>query len=154
VGADTLVGLLPERTMELVIGALGILKAGGAYVPLDRQYPHERLALMIADAGLSTMLTHQHLLDALPGTAARVVCLDRDWGTIAEESDENPMGGSSAENLAYVIYTSGSTGHPKGVAITHGSAGVMVQWAHEVFSRGELAGVLAATSLCFDLSVF
>ena len=58
------------------------------------------------------------------------------------------------ENLAYVIYTSGSTGRPKGVAITHRSANVLLHWAREVFTEDELSGVLASTSICFDLSVF
>ena len=57
-------------------------------------------------------------------------------------------------HLAYVIYTSGSTGEPKGVAIEHQSAVTLVQWASQVYSGGELAGVLASTSICFDLSVY
>src|SRR5262249_33070191 len=55
---------------------------------------------------------------------------------------------------AYIIYTSGSTGRPKGVAITHRSAVTLVKWAGDVFSEEELNGVLASTSICFDLSVF
>jgi acyl-coenzyme A synthetase/AMP-(fatty) acid ligase/acyl carrier protein len=58
------------------------------------------------------------------------------------------------ENLAYVLYTSGSTGRPKGVALEHQSAATFVQWAQTVFSPAELAGVLFATSVCFDLSIF
>ncbi|MCP4654112.1 MAG: AMP-binding protein, partial [bacterium] len=57
-------------------------------------------------------------------------------------------------NLAYVIYTSGSTGRPKGVAIEHRHAVAMVAWAHQEFPAAELAGVLASTSICFDLSIF
>ena len=57
-------------------------------------------------------------------------------------------------HLAYVIYTSGSTGKPKGVVIEHHSAVTLVRWASQVYSGGELAGVLASTSICFDLSVY
>src|SRR5262249_60922207 len=63
-------------------------------------------------------------------------------------------GGPLPGNLAYVIYTSGSTGRPKGVAIEHATAVVFIEWARSVFSAEELAGVLAATSICFDLSIF
>ena len=56
-------------------------------------------------------------------------------------------------HLAYVIYTSGSTGQPKGVAIEHHSPVTLAYWAGKVYSREELAGVLASTSICFDLSV-
>jgi amino acid adenylation domain-containing protein len=73
---------------------------------------------------------------------------------IAAESGENPGAGVTADNLAYVIYTSGSTGRPKGVAIEHRSAATLLHWAREVFGEAELAGVLASTSICFDLSVF
>src|SRR5262249_13719401 len=67
---------------------------------------------------------------------------------------QNPHSGVTAANVAYVLYTSGSTGRPKGVMITHHSPVAFVHWAATVFSAEELAGVLAATSLCFDLSVF
>ncbi|MCP4662843.1 MAG: AMP-binding protein, partial [bacterium] len=69
-------------------------------------------------------------------------------------AEEAPTHAGGAENLAYVIYTSGSTGRPKGVAIAHRSAVAMLYWAREVFSVEELTGVLASTSVCFDLSVF
>ena len=39
VGPETIVGLLVERSPEMVVGLLGILKAGGAYLPLDPNYP-------------------------------------------------------------------------------------------------------------------
>ncbi|MCI0656213.1 MAG: AMP-binding protein, partial [Acidobacteria bacterium] len=83
-----------------------------------------------------------------------MVCLDAGWETIAGESDQNPVSGVTADNLAYVIYTSGSTGRPKGVAIEHRNAGALIHWARGVFTQEELAGVLASTSICFDLSVF
>jgi amino acid adenylation domain-containing protein len=74
-----------------------------------------------------------------------------------EEPEDAPAAAPPAvhpENLAYVIYTSGSTGEPKGVAITHASAVALVRWAGTVFPAADLAGVLAATSIGFDLSVF
>jgi amino acid adenylation domain-containing protein len=77
-----------------------------------------------------------------------------DWENIGRENDETPNVRPSAENLAYVIYTSGSTGKPKGVAIQHRSVAALVSWASGVFSPAELQGVLASTSICFDLSVF
>ena len=84
----------------------------------------------------------------------KAVCLDRDWQTIASESSRNLTRMARAHNLAYVIYTSGSTGQPKGVAIEHRSAVAFLHWVKTVFLARELAGVLASTSICFDLSVF
>ena len=109
---------LPEASLEMVIGILGILKAGGAYVPLDPSYPQERLALILNDVKPLVLLTQKHLVTELPTSAAKVVCLD-EWDLYAQESQENPSSGVTAENLAYVIYTSGSTGTPKGVLISH-----------------------------------
>ncbi len=76
----------------------------------------------------------------------------------AIDSAIDPVSGEeppvTPDALAYVIYTSGSTGRPKGVAISHRSASALIDWAGEELSADELAGVLAATSVCFDLSVF
>ena len=82
------------------------------------------------------------------------VHLRTDWNAIAQESTSNPSVKVESENLAYVIYTSGSTGKPKGVAITHRSATTLIHWSQDIFTNTQLAGVLASTSICFDLSVF
>src|SRR5262249_58499863 len=77
-----------------------------------------------------------------------------DAPAIACEGDGNPVGVAAANNLAYLLYTSGSTGRPKGVMIEHRSAVAFVAWARSVFGPEELAGVLASTSIAFDISVF
>ena len=153
VGPEKRVGICMERGLEMVIGLLGILKAGGAYVALDPNYPAERLNFMVEDSSIAVLVTHSGLLERLPG-APKVICVDKEHVEIARESGEDVGLPLHPENLAYVIYTSGSTGRPKGVAIQHGSANVLLHWAQEVFSAEELEGVLASTSICFDLSVF
>ena len=154
VGPEVLVGVFMERSVEMIVGLLGILKAGGAYIPLDPTYPLERLRFMVQDARLLVMLTQKRLSESLPGSDAKVVCMDRDWREIAHESTVNPVSEVGAGNLAYLIYTSGSIGEPKGVAIEHASTVAFINWARRTFSREELSGVLASTSICFDLSVF
>ncbi|RCJ23464.1 hypothetical protein A6S26_02665 [Nostoc sp. ATCC 43529] len=151
---EVLIGICLERSLEMIVGLLAILKAGGAYVPLDPAYPSERLALMLEDSQLPILLTQQHLLSKLPEHQAHVVCLDREQEAITQQSQENLTSLVTDENLSYVIYTSGSTGKPKGVAIEHHSTVALLHWAKEVFTTEDLAGVLAATSICFDLSVF
>ncbi len=155
VGPEILVGVCVERSLDMIVGLLGILKAGGAYVPLDPAYPKERLAFVLQDAQVSVLLTQQRLLATLPTTyGTQVLCLDTDWAQVARQIDTNPDNRTTSKNLAYVIYTSGSTGKPKGVAIEHFSAATFLLWAHSVFTKEELTGVLASTSICFDLSVF
>jgi non-ribosomal peptide synthetase component F len=117
-------------------------------------YPRERLAFMLEDTRASALITQRRLLETLPDHAASALCIDSDWDLIAVESGENPGPQATSHNVAYVIYTSGSTGKPKGVAIEHRSAVAFLCWAREVFSQEDLAGVLASTSICFDLSVF
>ncbi|HLQ37998.1 MAG TPA: condensation domain-containing protein, partial [Planctomycetota bacterium] len=93
VGPETVVGLCVERSPEMVVGLLGILKAGGAYLPLDPAYPRERLAFMLEDARAPVLLTHSALLDQLPAHGARVVRLDADWPTIAQQPTTAPASG-------------------------------------------------------------
>ncbi len=153
VGPEMRVGICMERGLEMVIGLLGILKAGGAYVALDPHYPAERLKFMVEDSSIVVLVAQSGLLEQSPGPA-QVIYVDQELAATAQESGENIGLPLHPENLAYVIYTSGSTGRPKGVAIQHSSANVLLQWAREVFSVSELEGVLASTSICFDLSVF
>ena len=148
---EVLVGICIERSLFLLIGILGILKAGGAYVPLDPSYPPERLALILEDAQMPVLLTQQHLLEIMPQHQAKVVCLDTEWH---QQSEENLLTQVNSSNLAYIIYTSGSTGKPKGVAIEHRSTVAMLDWAKKIFTPEATKGVLASTSICFDLSVF
>lgn len=154
VGPEVLVGVCMERSLEIVVALLAILKAGGAYVPLDPAYPQGRVAFMLQDARVPVLLTQQRLAVNLPQHMSRVICLDADWRTIARECDKNLTNRTASENLAYVLYTSGSTGRPKGVVIEHRNAAAFVQWATSVFTSEDLAGVLASTSICFDLSIF
>ena len=154
VRAETLVAVCLERSIEMVVSLLGVLKAGAAYVPLDPAYPQERLAFMLSDSAASLLLTQQQLVAQLPAPEECTVCIDSEWGEIARHSRANPEPQGTTANLAYVIYTSGSTGQPKGVAIAHQSASAFLHWAGEVFSPSQLAGVLASTSICFDLSIF
>jgi len=135
VGPEVRVGVCLERGSELVAAILGVLLAGGAYVPLDPSYPRERLDYMLEDSGAAVLVSAA----GLEPRRARSVEVRRR---------------ATPQNLAYVIYTSGSTGRAKGVAIEHRSASALLAWSRRAFVAEELEGVLAATSICFDLSVF
>ncbi|HYG61231.1 MAG TPA: amino acid adenylation domain-containing protein, partial [Thermoanaerobaculia bacterium] len=151
VGPETVVGLCLERSTEMVVAVLAILAAGGAYLPLDPRQPRQRLAGMLAASGAVALVSDERLAAELAWSGS-LILVDRDSEESRDGSD--PVRTADPENLAYVLYTSGSTGAPKGVAVTHRSAVELVRWAGGVFGPEELSGVLAATSLGFDLSVF
>jgi amino acid adenylation domain-containing protein/thioester reductase-like protein len=152
VGADVLVGICVERSLEMVIGLLGILKAGGAYVPLDPEYPIERLNFMLEDAQVKVLLTQQHLVEKLPEHQGRVVCLDSDSHLLTQLNQDNLISEMQGHNLGYVIYTSGSTGKPKGVAMTHSALVNLIQWQIQNMTIPHGVTTLQFAPVSFDVS--
>jgi non-ribosomal peptide synthetase component F len=153
-GPGTLVALCLERSSQLLVGALGVLKSGAAYVPLDPTYPTERLAFMLNDSQVPTLLTHRHVSRALPSGRWQILDLDLDADRIAGYPADPPKGDFNLDGLAYVIYTSGSTGQPKGVQITHSSLLNLVFWHRRAFmvTPEDRATLLASPG--FDASVW
>lgn len=150
---ETLVGICVERSLEMVVGLLGILKAGGAYVPLDPAYPSERIQYMLSDAQALVLLTQATLVDRLPTlNAQHIICLDTDWGKIAQENCTSVDSGVTPDNLAYVIYTSGSTGKPKGVQIYHRSLTNFLTSMSQAPGITNTDTLLAVTTICFDIA--
>ena len=163
VGPEVVVGLCIERSLAMLVGLLGILKAGGAYLPLDPDYPPERLAFMLADAGARVLLTRTALRAQLPAhdtssdgvriDAAHIVCLDADWPAIARQPTSIPAVALHPQNNAYVTYTSGSTGTPKGVVISHHNVVRLVKSANYVELTSDDV-FLHLAPLSFDASTF
>jgi amino acid adenylation domain-containing protein len=153
VGPEIPVGICLKDPLQIVFGLLGTLKAGGVYVPLDPAYPKERIAFMLEEAEVPVILTEERLLAGFPENSAKLVCLDSDWETIAQESTVNPACSTIPTNLAYVIYTSGSTGEPKGVLVSHTSIADHCRTAARYYKLDPSDGILQFASLSFDLSL-
>ncbi|HEX8190484.1 MAG TPA: amino acid adenylation domain-containing protein [Pyrinomonadaceae bacterium] len=158
VGPDVPVGVLMERSSEMVVALLGILKAGGAYVPLDPDYPKDRTAFVLEDTHLGVILAQSHLAEQVPPTGALVINLDAESdsteGAGAAEDDAPPVRRGGADSLAYVIYTSGSTGRPKGVMVAHRGVCNRLLWMQDEYRLGETDVVLQKTPFSFDVSVW
>lgn len=154
VGPETCVGVYLPRSLAVVIGLLGVLQAGGAYVPLDPNYPRERIDFMMADSQAVLLLTERSVVLPALAASAPTVCLDDELKEAAGGIHDSVCGDLQQENIAYVIYTSGSTGKPKGTAIEHRQVIAFLKWAKDVFPLEDRIGMLASTSICFDLSIF
>src|SRR6476620_3708750 len=164
-GPEVVVGLCIERSLAMPVGLVGILKAGGAYLPLDPDYPPERLAFMLADAGAPVLLTRTALRGRLPAhdassdggvriDDAHIVCLTADWPAIARPPTTTPITGLQPHHPAYVIYTSGSTGTPKGVAVTHGGIPNLAAVQIDRFAITSQARILQFASQSFDAALW
>lgn len=119
IGPESLVGILMDRSPEMIIAFLGVLKAGGGYVPLDPALPPERLAFILQDIQTPVLLTQSWLAHQLSQGTANVVRLDLEWPQIMGAGCASLDNGAMPANIAYAIYTSGSTGRPKSVLVPH-----------------------------------
>ncbi|MCK4764999.1 MAG: non-ribosomal peptide synthase/polyketide synthase, partial [Candidatus Aminicenantes bacterium] len=162
VKADTIIGLMVERSIEMIVGILAILKAGGAYLPIDPGYPRERKRYILKDSSARLLLTGGSLSrDAGEWDDPRVDILFFDEldkispaGMGSASSGGVPHHSScSVHRLAYVIYTSGSTGRPKGVLVEHSSVVNLLFSLHRLYPLQETDKFLFKTSYLFDVSV-
>ena len=148
------VGVLLERSADLVVAVLAVLKAGGTCVPLDPSYPPERLRLLLEDSHARVVLTHELFAKWISESGAQVLCLDSFVPADSGHCGQNLVTSADAANVAYVIYTSGSSGRPKGVMVTHGALCNHMRWMREAFALNEADVFLQKTPIGFDASVW
>ncbi|WP_268624671.1 non-ribosomal peptide synthetase [Paenibacillus alvei] len=150
---EALVGLMAERSIDMIVGMLAVLKAGGGYVAIDPEYPEERVRYMLEDSGARVILVQQHLQNRVPNTesAARLLILDDEQSYHEDASKLESK--STAVDLACVIYTSGTTGNPKGNLTTHRNIVRIVKNTNYI-EITEQDKVLQLSSYSFDGSAF
>ncbi|MEV8517137.1 amino acid adenylation domain-containing protein [Dactylosporangium sp. NPDC051484] len=152
-GRGPLIGVGLSRSPAMVVALLAVWRAGAAYLPLDPAYPADRLAFVIADAGISTVLTESSFAERF-GPASLLI----DAADTADTADEEPVDEAAPitaigpDDAAYVLYTSGSTGRPKGVVVPHGALAAFVAAMADITGPQAGRAWLALTSLSFDIS--
>ncbi|HWM02242.1 MAG TPA: amino acid adenylation domain-containing protein, partial [Actinophytocola sp.] len=147
-GPETVVAVHAPRSVPLVVGLLGVLKAGAAYLPLDPEYPADRLAFMLTDAGATLVLADE----PPPGIDRFATVLP--LSEVDTPAGAGPVRTARPHNAAYVIYTSGSTGRPKGVVNTHAGIVNRLDWMQAALRIGPDDTVLHKTPIGFDVSVW
>ncbi|MGY4761753.1 non-ribosomal peptide synthetase [Paenibacillus caseinilyticus] len=150
VRAGELVGIMTERSLEMVIGVYAILKVGGAYVPLDPDHPEDRIRYVADDSGIRLLLTTAQFSDRVHFQG---LCLLIDEASYSSREGDNLEPLSGPRDLAYVMYTSGSTGNPKGVMIEHHSVVNRLVWGQSQYPLGSGDVSLLKTAFTFDVSV-
>ncbi len=152
-GAETPVGIRLDRSDLMIVAVLGVLKAGAHFVPIDPQYPLERVNYMLADTGLTLLLTQSdYAFDEL-NFSGNIMALDLELASLPEEI-ENPHVFIDPASRAYVIYTSGSTGNPKGCELEHRNLANYLNWAISYYFEAGSSGTFGLySSLAFDFTL-
>ncbi|OBZ12712.1 non-ribosomal peptide synthetase [Bacillus sp. FJAT-26390] len=162
IGAEAIVGVMMERSAELVVSMLAIIKAGGAYLPIDIDYPTERIRFMVRDSGAKLLITRRQdeekaraaieeesnllVKEEIDGQSA-----DEPLLAIGDEGEHQPC---SLDSLAYVIYTSGTTGQPKGTLLEHRGLVNLQRYFQNQYGIGEGDRIAQFASSSFDASVW
>jgi non-ribosomal peptide synthetase-like protein len=156
VGRGTFAAILLPRSKEVYVAMLAILKTGAAYVPLDASYPADRVAYILNDCKVRTVITVTECADRLDPQAYQTILLDKSSREITRESKRRlsrSETGTASEDLAYVIYTSGSTGRPKGVAVEHRAVCNLVRAESRIYEVTADDRVFQGFSYAFDASI-
>ncbi|MCK5059263.1 MAG: amino acid adenylation domain-containing protein, partial [Candidatus Aminicenantes bacterium] len=148
----TIVGIIVERSLEMVTGILGILKSGGAYMPVNPDYPGDRIRLILKDSGTRFLVTDRPKFEGID-FAGDVVHIGDEVSYPGTGSTKNLDIVNTPLDLVYVIYTSGSTGTPKGTLIEHRSVVNILENLEELYPLKEYGAYLLKTNYMFDVSV-
>jgi amino acid adenylation domain-containing protein len=154
VGPDVVVGLCIQRSVAMIIGALGIMKAGGAYLPIDSAYPSNRRESILDDARAAVLISAQYGEEEQTRGSWQAIELDSQGRLATQPPDETFCCRIEPHHLAYLIYTSGSTGQPKGVEVTHGSLLNLIFWHQTAFGVTSADRASQLSSVGFDAAVW
>ena len=150
IGRNDIVGIMVNRSLEMIVSILAVLKSGGAYLPIDPTYPNSRITYMINDSNVKTILT-QSILQKRFNNLSNSLSIDLSNHSIYANPCKNLNVINAPDDLAYLIYTSGSTGKPKGVMLTQKNVNNFIKGTCDVINFKDT--IVSVTTMCFDIFV-
>lgn len=150
------VGIMIERSIEMLIGIYGIMKAGAVYVPIDPSYPQERIKHILKDCKTKVVLTGGKGINVLKIIGEEIEdrhkCIDLFDKSIYQGLETNLKKVNSPDDMIYLIYTSGSSGKPKAVMLDHRAIVNLMLWQKAESKINLGSNVLLSTTICFDVA--
>lgn len=154
IGRNDIVGIMVNRSLEMIISILAVLKAGGCYIPIDPEYPQDRIDYMLENSNAKVLLTFKHFKGKVKFNNLLFIELDNNLYNLNKNNLENI---NEPGDLAYIIYTSGSTGKPKGVMIIHKSLLNLTNYCNkyvEYLKDNKYRTIVSITTISFDIFIF
>jgi len=150
IGRNDIVGIMVNRSLEMIISILAVLKSGACYVPIDPEYPQDRIEYMLNNSNTKLLLTFKRLENKVTFDNKLFVELDNE---LYNSNKDNLININKPDDLAYIIYTSGSTGKPKGVMLKHSNINNFIQGMCNVVDFNSRKTIVSVTTISFDIFV-
>lgn len=150
IGRNDIVGIMVNRSLEMIISILAVLKSGACYIPIDPEYPQDRIAYMLNNSNTKLLLTFKRLENKVTFDNKLFVELDNE---LYNSNKDNLININEPDDLAYIIYTSGSTGKPKGVMLKHSNINNFIQGMCNVVDFNSRKTIVSVTTISFDIFV-
>ena len=141
-----IVGIMVNRSPEMIIGLIAILKCGATYLPIDPEYPEERVTYMLENSETKFVLVNNKTEKYIPDK-----CFKVDVEKVENNNTANINLKINENSLVYLIYTSGSTGKPKGVRITNKNLNNFIKGMKNLINFDSNKTMVSVTTICFDI---
>lgn len=150
IGRNDIVGIMVNRSLEMIISIVAVLKSGACYIPIDPEYPQDRIEYMLNNSNAKLLLTFKKLENKVTFDNKLFVELDNE---LYNSNKDNLININEPDDLAYIIYTSGSTGKPKGVMLKHSNINNFIQGMCNVVDFNSEKTIVSVTTISFDIFV-